>query len=117
LIEANLFDVSPVTFPAYKQTNVKMRLQELGIDYVALSTALIRATRGVVIDSDVDLIEAAIKILRQFVPDPADPLAVEPALPEYSAPEMDPALVATLIRARLAVLRIRQFSGRRPDNG
>ncbi|HUW33068.1 MAG TPA: HK97 family phage prohead protease, partial [Planctomycetota bacterium] len=117
LLEARLYDVSPVTFPAYKQTNVKMRLQELGIDYVALSTALIRVTRGMLIQSDIDLVEATIKILRKYVPDHTEPLAVEPVLPEHSALEPEPALVATLIRARLASLHIRQILGRRPDNG
>ena len=113
LHEVRLFDVSPVTFPAYKQTTVKMRLMEIGIDYEALNVALVRASRGVITNSDVDLIESTIKILTQYLPSAAEPSAAEVELPGHSAPEMEPELVSTLIRARLANLRIRQFLSRR----
>lgn len=42
LIECELFDVSPVTFPAYTQTDVSMRalMEEAGIDWRTISAAL-----------------------------------------------------------------------------
>jgi len=43
-----LFDIGPVTFPAYPQTDVKTRGMEavLGLDYRALGTALVKSQRG-----------------------------------------------------------------------
>jgi len=114
LHEVKLFDVSPVTFPAYKQTNVKMRLQELGIDYETLNMALIRVDRGVVMDSDVDLIRSTIEILRQYVPEVvAEPIIEVVEDPEHSAPEQEPELIATLIRTRITNMRIKKILSRR----
>lgn len=127
LIEVKLFDVSPVTFPAYKQTNVKLRLHELGIDYDALSTALLRGQRGAVIDTDVELIRSTIAILENHIPDNVAPLTEEDGTehPEESAPlteaddhehptpELAPDLVSTLMRARIAEMAIRKHLKRR----
>lgn len=115
LHEVKLYDVSPVTFPAYKQTTVKMRLQEVGIDYEALNMALIRADRGVIMDSDVDLIRSTIEILTQYVPDviAAAPLTEIVEDPEHPAAEEAPELVSTLIRARITNMRIKKILARR----
>jgi len=115
LIEAKLSDISPVTFPAYKQTIVKMRLQEVGIDYEVLNMALIRADRGVIMDSDVDLIRSTIEILNQYVPDviAAAPLTEIVEDPEHPAAEEAPELVSTLIRARITNTRIKNILARR----
>ena len=114
LREVKLFDISPVTFPAYKQTSVMMRLHDMGIDYEALNIALIRMDRGIQMDSDVDLVKSTIEILRQYIPD----LAVEPLIagvdaPEHSATEEEPELISTLIRVRLANMCIRKQLARR----
>ena len=114
LHEVRLFDVSPVTFPAYKQTSVKLRLRELGIDYDTLGLALIRSTRGIVLNSDIDLIRSTIQILGAYVPNPAEPPAAAVSDgPGHSAPEVEPELVSTLIRARLAEHMLRQNLRRR----
>lgn len=114
LKEVKLFDVSPVTFPAYKQTTVKMRLLEMGIDYEALNVALVRASRGIMINSDVDLVESTIKILRRYLPNAiVDPPAEIASDPGHSTPEADPDLVSTLIRVRMAEMQIRQNLSRR----
>ena len=127
LLEVKLFDVSPVTFPAYRQTNVKIRLQEMGIDYDGLGAALLRSARGVIMDSDIELLRSTIQILSASMPDNAEPLAVvddpghssedDPSAvvddPEHLALVTDPELASTLIRARLAEKTIREKLTRR----
>ena len=113
LLDVELFDVSPVTFPAYRQTKVKMRLRELGIDYDGLNTALIRSARGVVIDEDIDLIRSTIQILGEHIPDPAAPLTEVDDDPEHVATESDPELASILIRARIAESELRKNLHRR----
>jgi len=115
LHEVRLFDVSPVTFPAYKQTNVKLRMREIGIDYDALGLAVVRVTRGVILDSDADQIRSAIEILTGYVSEPAEPLAaaVIPGGPEHSASEGEPDLASTLIRMRIAEMSLRKNMNRR----
>jgi len=128
LQEVTLFDISPVTFPAYKQTNVKMRLQHIGIDYDGLCGALIRSARGVIIDSDSELLRSIINILSTYVPVRADPLAVDqsdsghspagdPSAeiddPEHSTAVEEPDFASTLIRVRLAEMKLRKQLHRR----
>ena len=127
LQEVKLFDISPVTFPAYKQTNVKMRLQEVGIDYDMLGAALIRSARGAAIEQDVEFLRSTIKILSAYVPDLSYPFTdgrsdpgqsaeddppAEIADPEQSDPE-EPDLASTLVRARMAIMRSRKNLQRR----
>ena len=112
LLEVQLFDVSPVTFPAYRQTKVKMRLQELGIDYDGLNTALIRSARGVVIDDDIELIQSTIRTLSEYVPEPAAPPTEVDDDPEHVAPAEGPDLASTLIRARLAIMHAKKHTRR-----
>lgn len=64
-----LFEVSPVTFPAYRQTDVSVRalFQDVGLDGGALLPALVRFQRGLPpADGDQDLVRAAVDRLREW---------------------------------------------------
>lgn len=68
LIEVELRDVSPVTFPAYTQTDAQTRsvLEELGIDWEALSGALTRRQHGLELyDGDLVVMRNAIDVLNR----------------------------------------------------
>jgi hypothetical protein len=118
LLEVKLFDVSPVTFPAYKQTSLSMRLYRMGIDYEALTVALLRAEQGNATSSDVDLFNSIMGILQRYAPmesrplivapaapehpeDRAEPLIVAPAAPEHSDPELETTINVAKIRERI----------------
>jgi len=112
LKEVKLFDISPVTFPAYKQTSVKMRgLLDSGIDYEALNSTLIRAKKGIKTNSDIDLFKSTIEILKRYLPVEQEPLTEIIEDPEHSDPEPEPDYT-TLIRARLASLASRKYMNR-----
>ena len=112
LKEVKLFDISPVTFAAYKQTSVKMRgLLDAGIDYEALNTTLIRAKKGIITDSDIDLFKSTREILKRFIPVEQEPLTVVVEDPEHSDPEPEPDYT-TLIRARMASMASRKYINR-----
>ena len=112
LKEVKLFDISPVTFPAYKQTSVKMRgLLDSGIDYEALNSTLIRAKKGIKTNSDIDLFKSTVEILKRYIPVEQEPLIEVVEDPEHSDPELEPDYT-TLIRARLANLAIRKYTNR-----
>lgn len=68
LIKAKLFDVSPVTYPAYVQTSVSARsaFESLGIDMDELGNAISRAQNDQATESDAIRIGAALKVLEQF---------------------------------------------------
>lgn len=71
LLEAKLFDVSPVTYPAYTQTSVSARsiLAEQGIEFDAIAGILFRSRHGSEINkSDHEIIIRSIEILKQFLP-------------------------------------------------
>lgn len=70
LIEAKLFDISPVTFPAYTQTEVKVRnaLIEMGIDYNSINLIITKANRNIELsDSDNQILKNTIDILGSFL--------------------------------------------------
>ncbi|MFA5866907.1 MAG: HK97 family phage prohead protease [Actinomycetota bacterium] len=70
LLEVELFDVSPVTYPAYPQTDVAVRsnLKEVGIDPSMLSGIIFRAEKGLELsDTDHDIIQASIDVLSRYV--------------------------------------------------
>jgi len=71
LLDLELFDVSPVTFPAYPATDVAVRalLATTGIDFDALIAALSRPERGLPLtEGDLDLIRGSVAVLRSYLP-------------------------------------------------
>ena len=71
LLDLELFDVSPVVFPAYTQTDIGVRalLATTGIDFDALITSLAHAERGLPLtDNDLDLLRGAVTVLRTYLP-------------------------------------------------
>ena len=70
LLECQLFDIGPVTFPAYEQTSLSLRsLEESGIDIDALSGILARYERGRKINEpDRQIINRSIEILNGILP-------------------------------------------------
>ncbi len=91
LRKVNLFDVSPVTFPAYPQTSVKARnmLTETDLDWDAILGVLTKRDHGIVLtNSDYGLIEDTIEALRSYLPTPVLPVDVDPV----RLPKLDRAL-------------------------
>ena len=77
LLEVDLFDVSPVAFPAYPQTDVKVRsvFSEAGLNFDELTSVLVRASKGIPLtESDHDLIKASVGVLNSYLPSEAEGL-------------------------------------------
>ena len=74
LEEVNLFDVSPVTYPAYPQTDVKVRsfLEEAGLDVNRL--AVIMESHTATNDEDIAVVKQAIDVLNSYLPAQAEEL-------------------------------------------
>jgi len=70
LLEVKLYDVSPVTFPAYEDTDVAVRsaLAAAGIDFRALTQAIERSKHGVLTDADQTLVRTVISTLNGLLP-------------------------------------------------
>ncbi len=102
LTEVKLFDVSPVTFPAYKQTSVALRKQT-GMEFQELCDALVMADRGVVEKSYEEILDRVLEIINRYKSVEEDPLD------EHSETEPDPVDYTTLIRARLASMAIKRY--------
>jgi len=69
LVEVKLFDISPVTFPAYPGTSAQVRntLGALGIDFDQLVLAISRSREGRMTSVDQDLVSATVQILQGFL--------------------------------------------------
>jgi len=69
LEEVDLFDVSPVTYPAYPQTDVKVRsfLEEAGLDVEKL--AVIMEKKTATNDEDIAVVKQAIDVLNSYLPE------------------------------------------------
>ena len=101
LLEVKLFDVSPVTYPAYPQTNVQVRdlFSGIGLDYDGLRNIIIRADHGLpLIDDDYELINTSIEILQRLVPE------YEPVKDDHSYKGPD-AVCTTLKQLELELLK------------
>jgi len=72
LEEVELFDVSPVTYPAYPQTDVKVRsiLEEAGLDVNRL--AVIMEKKTATNDEDIAVVKQAIDVLNSYIPTDLD---------------------------------------------
>lgn len=73
LIEVKLFDVSPVTFPAYPDTDVGVRsiLEKAKIDFTLLSRAVGKDTYGMLLSpEEIAVVRSTIEILQE-IPGPA----------------------------------------------
>jgi hypothetical protein len=83
VLEARLFDVSVVTYPAYPQTESQVRslLRTAGLDMDGLTRAISRAQRQLPLQPrDHEVLRAAIEQLRKYLPDD-DEAAVQPSAP------------------------------------
>lgn len=106
LLEVRLFDVSPVTFPAYPQTQASIRslLRGVGLDLDALDVDP-RSRPFNVDQADLEHIRRAVEVLRRWLP-------TEPALPSHSpsadSPEPTPTghSVVAALRQRLELLLV-----------
>jgi len=76
VVKAHLYDISPVTYPAYPQTDVKVRsgLAAAGIDYESLSETLAKVRRGEGLSEEekLTLVKAG-ETIRGMVPEEAEP--------------------------------------------
>jgi len=72
LEEVELFDVSPVTYPAYPQTDVKVRsiLEEAGLDVNRLAVVMEKKTATN--DEDIAVVKQAIDVLNSYIPTDLD---------------------------------------------
>ena len=101
LEKVRLFDVSVVTFPAYPQTDVGLRMwQEVGIDHEAFSRVLTRVAKGIPLtDEDKAVLSSSAETLRavQEVEKENDASGA----PEHKEDEETP-------RSRLSLLKLKQ---------
>lgn len=102
LLEVRLFDVSPVTYPAYEETSVSARdlFSIDGLDLDRVAKLIFRAENGLNLrDEDREFLNSTIRSLSQYMPE-------EPAADGgHSSSDGKPAEISvTLLRARLDVM-------------
>lgn len=68
--DVDLFDVSPVTFPAYPQTTVQVR-ELLGADLYSFTHALERLEQRTADDGDLELLQGFLERVQPYFPDGA----------------------------------------------
>lgn len=99
LHEVELFDVSPVTYPAYPQTDVNVRavFREAGLDFEALAAVLVRVEHGLpLFERDIELINTSVGVLSSHLPKEPGP---DPHSEEHG--EVKPSLL--ILRKRLEI--------------
>lgn len=82
LFEVKLYDVSPVTFPAYPQTSVGVRALPVDMDMDEIKLAIFRHQIGAATDEDRALLQSVMEELRELVAISEEPRQ-EPHLPEF----------------------------------
>ncbi len=87
LLEAQLYDVSIVTYPAYEETSAQVArsiLRSAGLDETALAAVILRDIHHLETgDEEADLIRHAIEILSAYLPEPEQEPHSEPVRQNY----------------------------------